>query len=132
MRARERILMLLRSANDELSGGEIGRICHVGSWRLYPILADLERRHVVVSDWEFPESFGMPRRRMYRVYTATPRASRLKLADRIDCADFVALRRVKQDAVGNSEFEDDHLNDENHQMVVDALRAIQQEVDASK
>lgn len=67
MGAQDRIKELMFAANRPLSGAQIGFICHVGSWRLYPILHGLERDDVVESDWELEIIPGAPRRRLYRL-----------------------------------------------------------------
>jgi DNA-binding PadR family transcriptional regulator len=65
MKAKDRILTLLIHADHYIAGPEIGRICGLGSWRLYPALVALEKDGTAESDWETPHS-GFPRLRMYR------------------------------------------------------------------
>lgn len=59
---RDRILELLLEARAPLPGYVIGRICALGSWRLYPHLARLERDGLVVSGFA---NTAKPRARLY-------------------------------------------------------------------
>lgn len=45
-----------------------------------------------------------------------------RLATRLDNADVIVLRFVKQDSVGNSEFDDTTLDGDEQNMIVAALR----------
>ena len=63
----DRILELLLEVHPKpLSGGQIGRICGLGSWRLYPTLARLEQQKLIMSDFA---NEPWPRRRMYLLYS---------------------------------------------------------------
>jgi PadR family transcriptional regulator PadR len=60
---------LMCSAQDELSGAEIGRSTKLASGTLYPILLRLEDAGWLASRWEDgdPHELGRPRRRFYRI-----------------------------------------------------------------
>jgi len=65
MKAQERIINLLTVASVPLSGYQIGMICGLGSWRLYPALQKLEHGNIIKGAWEETDSF--PRRRKYQL-----------------------------------------------------------------
>jgi hypothetical protein len=66
MKPRDRILELLNAARVPLSASAISRICWIGSWRLYPELAKLERDCIVTSEFGEPTlKFGAGRPRLY-------------------------------------------------------------------
>lgn len=64
-----KVLGVLMSANQEISGAEIARSTGLASGTLYPILIRLERSRWIESKWENgdPRELGRPRRRLYRV-----------------------------------------------------------------
>ena len=66
MKPRDRILGLLLHARHAISSYDIGQLCGLGSWRLYPALHKLELDNLVTSEWEFPHG-DFPRHRMYRL-----------------------------------------------------------------
>src|SRR4051794_41040818 len=59
--------VLTASPQSEFSGAEIGRLTHLPSGSLYPILLRLERAGWLQSRWEDadPRELGRPRRRLY-------------------------------------------------------------------
>ena len=61
-------------ANPGSSGAQISQGARVGTARLYPALAKMERDGVITSEWEKPESLpdSHPRRRLYWVVPSDP------------------------------------------------------------
>lgn len=64
-----KVLAVLISSKDELSGAEIARSTKLASGTLYPILIRLEAAKWVKSRWERddPRDLGRPRRRLYEI-----------------------------------------------------------------
>jgi PadR family transcriptional regulator, regulatory protein PadR len=60
-------MLVLLSGAPGLGGYTVARAAMTGSGRVYAILARLERRGWVESDWESPEPLDRPRRRFYRL-----------------------------------------------------------------
>lgn len=52
MKARDRILHLLRTTKKPLTAYRVGQICHVCTWRLFVILQQLENAEFIKSEWQ--------------------------------------------------------------------------------
>jgi hypothetical protein len=75
MRARDRVIEFVGERGMRgASGSDIGAICHIGSWRLYPILLSLELSGRIES------SFALEAARRHRIY-------RIKTAGTLDVSD---------------------------------------------
>jgi PadR family transcriptional regulator PadR len=63
-----KVLAILMSGTQEMSGAEIARSTKLSSGTLYPILLRLEEAGWVESRWETgdPHELGRPRRRFYQ------------------------------------------------------------------
>jgi PadR family transcriptional regulator PadR len=73
-----KVLGVLISSADEISGADIARSTGLASGTLYPILARLEKSKWIESTWEEgdPHVLGRPRRRFYKVTALGARAAR--------------------------------------------------------